>query len=111
MTLVLALALLLAAGLRGRGVAVDIVAGRGFGAFMARFRGHGRAVLRRLRLLATRGSLPGLGTAFGSGALAAIVRFVFGHGQSSLGAVDGTKGGKDLGEAGGAAWRRALELR
>jgi hypothetical protein len=63
-------------------------------------------ILRLLRLLlATRATLPGLGTAFGSGTLAAIIRFVFGHGQSSLGAVGGTGGGKDQ-KGSGAEQRR-----
>ena len=63
-------------------------------AAFARFATAGvRIDLRRLLvlvLLSARAALAGLGTAFGGGALAAIVRFVFGHGQSSLGAVGET---------------------
>ena len=60
---------------------------------------HRRGFLydRRLRrllllLLATWRSLPGLGTAFGGDARGVIIRFVFGHGQSSLGAVGTGRG-------------------
>ena len=69
-------------------------------------------LLLLLLLLATRGTLPGLGAAFGGGTLAAIIRFVFGHGQSSLGAVGGTGGGKDRRRGGRSGVRlRALGLR
>jgi hypothetical protein len=73
-----------------------------------RLRALGGCVLGGL-LLRARLALARLATAFGNGDGAVFVRFVFGHGQSSLGAV-GAKGGKDLREAGGAAWLRALGL-
>jgi hypothetical protein len=61
-----------------------------------------------LRRLGARSSLTRLGTAGSGGGRAAFIDFVFGHGQSSLGAV-GTKEGsiceKRAAQDGGGRWR------
>jgi hypothetical protein len=115
----LVLALLLAAtlALAALRVRIAIVVGAiAAGLFVAARLGRRSSgillLLRRLLLLlATRTTLPRLGATFAGGALAAIVRFVFGHGQSSLGAVAGTGEGRIEKKRAEQHWLRALGLR
>jgi hypothetical protein len=67
----------------------------GWLAAVATLRVLGRCILLGRRIGRCALALPGLGTAFGDGVAAVFTVFVFGHGQTSLGAVGGEAGGKD----------------